>query len=44
MMFKTIALIMIVAVLLLVGIRFLKNSDDELIANKHYESDIDKPL
>ena len=41
MMLKIIALAMIVAVILLAGVRFLKESDDELIANKRYETDID---
>ena len=44
MMLKIIALGAIAAILLLVGVRFLKESDDELIASRRYGNDIDKPL
>ena len=41
MIVKLIACIFVGAVLLLAGIHFLKNSDDELIVNRRYETDID---
>ena len=44
MTFKIIALVMIVAVILLVGVRFLKESDDELIVNERDGNDIDKTM
>ena len=44
MIVKLIAYILIGAVLLLVGVRFLKESDDELIANERDGNDIDKTL
>lgn len=44
MTFKIIELVMIVAVILLAGVRFLKESDDELIANERDGNDIDKTL
>ena len=43
-MLKIIAIVMIVAVLLLAGVRFIKESDDELIVNGRYGNDIDNPL